>query len=131
MLELITRRPRVRYLDHQVTMATVTCRTRWVDYLLENDLFGLYTFYCYTRSILAIRACCPTRRVFSGTGLELLTCLPLSDTSTTGLPQPLERTVEWMSAQVAAAWYSPKYKQHADEQLSPFVQSLRLDVPIP
>ncbi|GFT84535.1 uncharacterized protein TNCV_3380431 [Trichonephila clavipes] len=31
---------------------------------------------------------CPTRRVFSGTGLELMTCLSLSDTLTTGLPQP-------------------------------------------
>ncbi|GFS75475.1 hypothetical protein TNCV_1640811 [Trichonephila clavipes] len=31
---------------------------------------------------------CPTRRVFSGTGLELMTCLPRSDTLTTGLPQP-------------------------------------------
>ncbi|GFY15847.1 transposable element Tcb2 transposase [Trichonephila clavipes] len=34
---------------------------------------------------------CPTRRVFSGTGLELMTCLPWSDTLTTGLPQ-LEQT---------------------------------------
>ncbi|GFW67763.1 cell growth-regulating nucleolar protein [Trichonephila clavipes] len=31
---------------------------------------------------------CPTRRVFSGTGLELMTYLPWSDTLTTGLPQP-------------------------------------------
>ncbi|GFT08447.1 uncharacterized protein TNCV_2324641 [Trichonephila clavipes] len=30
----------------------------------------------------------PTRRVFSGTGLELMTYLPWSDTLTTGLPQP-------------------------------------------
>ncbi|GFT40792.1 hypothetical protein TNCV_1583951 [Trichonephila clavipes] len=31
--------------------------------------------------------CCPTRLVFSGTGLELMTCLPRSHTLTTGLPQ--------------------------------------------
>ncbi|GFV71795.1 uncharacterized protein TNCV_778121 [Trichonephila clavipes] len=31
---------------------------------------------------------CPTRRVFSGTGLELMTYLPWLDTLTTGLPQP-------------------------------------------
>ncbi|GFX90744.1 uncharacterized protein TNCV_3165751 [Trichonephila clavipes] len=30
---------------------------------------------------------CPTRWVFSGTGFELMTCLPGSDTLTTGLPQ--------------------------------------------
>ncbi|GFV23465.1 uncharacterized protein TNCV_4781761 [Trichonephila clavipes] len=33
---------------------------------------------------------CPTRRVFSGTGIELMTCLPWLDTLTTGLPQPCE-----------------------------------------
>ncbi|GFX16216.1 uncharacterized protein TNCV_4704701 [Trichonephila clavipes] len=33
---------------------------------------------------------CPTRRVFSGTGIELMTCLPWLDTLTTGLPQPLK-----------------------------------------
>ncbi|GFY17425.1 uncharacterized protein TNCV_658381 [Trichonephila clavipes] len=31
---------------------------------------------------------CPTRRVFGGTGIELMTCLPWLDTLTTGLPQP-------------------------------------------
>ncbi|GFW12767.1 hypothetical protein TNCV_3884771 [Trichonephila clavipes] len=31
---------------------------------------------------------CPTRRVFSGTGIELMTCLPWLDTLITGLPQP-------------------------------------------
>ncbi|GFX43146.1 uncharacterized protein TNCV_2711901 [Trichonephila clavipes] len=31
---------------------------------------------------------CPTRRVFSGTGIELMTCLPWLDTLTTGLPHP-------------------------------------------
>ncbi|GFS98885.1 hypothetical protein TNCV_3528631 [Trichonephila clavipes] len=31
---------------------------------------------------------CPTRRILSGTGLELMTCLPWSDTLTSGLPQP-------------------------------------------
>ncbi|GFU24130.1 uncharacterized protein TNCV_2007211 [Trichonephila clavipes] len=31
---------------------------------------------------------CPTRRVFSGTGPELMACLPQSDTLTTGIPQP-------------------------------------------
>ncbi|GFW33087.1 uncharacterized protein TNCV_2110171 [Trichonephila clavipes] len=31
---------------------------------------------------------CPTGQVFSGTGLELMTCLPCSDTLTTGRPQP-------------------------------------------
>ncbi|GFU78958.1 hypothetical protein TNCV_307991 [Trichonephila clavipes] len=31
---------------------------------------------------------CPTRRVFSGTGLEFMTYLPWPDTLTTGLPQP-------------------------------------------
>ncbi|GFV87678.1 uncharacterized protein TNCV_779621 [Trichonephila clavipes] len=31
---------------------------------------------------------CPTRRVFSGTGIELMTCLPWLDTLTTELPQP-------------------------------------------
>ncbi|GFU35453.1 hypothetical protein TNCV_3641381 [Trichonephila clavipes] len=31
---------------------------------------------------------CPTRRIFSGTGLEVMTHLPWSDTLTTGLPQP-------------------------------------------
>ncbi|GFW05581.1 hypothetical protein TNCV_4983511 [Trichonephila clavipes] len=31
---------------------------------------------------------CPTRRVFSGTWIELMTCLPWLDTLTTGLPQP-------------------------------------------
>ncbi|GFW76575.1 uncharacterized protein TNCV_2681921 [Trichonephila clavipes] len=31
---------------------------------------------------------CPTRRVFSGTGIELMTCLSWLDTLTTGLPQP-------------------------------------------
>ncbi|GFX81121.1 uncharacterized protein TNCV_1911131 [Trichonephila clavipes] len=31
---------------------------------------------------------CPTRRVFSGTGIELMTRLPWLDTLTTGLPQP-------------------------------------------
>ncbi|GFT24252.1 uncharacterized protein TNCV_2064761 [Trichonephila clavipes] len=35
---------------------------------------------------------CPTRRVFSGTGIELMTCLPWLDTLTTGLPQPLWRS---------------------------------------
>ncbi|GFX40504.1 uncharacterized protein TNCV_2372881 [Trichonephila clavipes] len=35
---------------------------------------------------------CPTRRVFSGTGIELMTCLPWLDTLTTGLPQPLRQT---------------------------------------
>ncbi|GFV01709.1 hypothetical protein TNCV_2774051 [Trichonephila clavipes] len=33
---------------------------------------------------------CPTRRVFSGTGIELMTCLPWLDTLTTGLPQPCD-----------------------------------------
>ncbi|GFX83102.1 SCAN domain-containing protein 3 [Trichonephila clavipes] len=33
---------------------------------------------------------CPTRRVFSGTGFELMTYLPWSDTLTTGLPQPVQ-----------------------------------------
>ncbi|GFT92607.1 uncharacterized protein TNCV_1480941 [Trichonephila clavipes] len=33
---------------------------------------------------------CPTWRVFNGTRLELMTCLPLPDTFTTGLPQPRE-----------------------------------------
>ncbi|GFW07674.1 uncharacterized protein TNCV_3918071 [Trichonephila clavipes] len=32
---------------------------------------------------------CPTRRVLSGTGIELMTCLPWLDTLTTGLPQPV------------------------------------------
>ncbi|GFV71118.1 uncharacterized protein TNCV_4130021 [Trichonephila clavipes] len=32
---------------------------------------------------------CPTRRVFSGTGIEHMTCLPWLDALTTGLPQPL------------------------------------------
>ncbi|GFW57428.1 uncharacterized protein TNCV_543411 [Trichonephila clavipes] len=32
---------------------------------------------------------CPTRRVFSGTGIELMTCLPWLDTLTTGLPAAL------------------------------------------
>ncbi|GFV94042.1 uncharacterized protein TNCV_3356891 [Trichonephila clavipes] len=32
---------------------------------------------------------CPTRRVFSGTGIERMTCLPWLDALTTGLPQPL------------------------------------------
>ncbi|GFY33955.1 hypothetical protein TNCV_4596631 [Trichonephila clavipes] len=31
---------------------------------------------------------CPTRQVFSGTGLKLMTCQPWSYTLTTGLPQP-------------------------------------------
>ncbi|GFW97745.1 transposable element Tc3 transposase [Trichonephila clavipes] len=31
---------------------------------------------------------CPTRWVFGGTGIELMTCLPWLDTLTTGLPQP-------------------------------------------
>ncbi|GFT52845.1 hypothetical protein TNCV_1459701 [Trichonephila clavipes] len=31
---------------------------------------------------------CHIRRVLRGTGLELMRCLPLSDTLTTGLPQP-------------------------------------------
>ncbi|GFU26039.1 uncharacterized protein TNCV_5105181 [Trichonephila clavipes] len=39
----------------------------------------------------------PTRRVFSGTGLELMTCQPRSDTLTTRLPWPL--TVGWTSDQ--------------------------------
>ncbi|GFT13730.1 uncharacterized protein TNCV_3831861 [Trichonephila clavipes] len=33
----------------------------------------------------------PTRRAFSGTGIELMTCLPWLDTLTTGLPQPRRR----------------------------------------
>ncbi|GFY18507.1 uncharacterized protein TNCV_2397341 [Trichonephila clavipes] len=33
---------------------------------------------------------CPTQRVFSDTGLELMTCLPRSDTLTPGLPQHQE-----------------------------------------
>ncbi|GFT51636.1 uncharacterized protein TNCV_2632961 [Trichonephila clavipes] len=37
---------------------------------------------------------CPTRRVFSGTGIELMTCLPWLDTLTTGLPQPEVRQEE-------------------------------------
>ncbi|GFW77584.1 uncharacterized protein TNCV_2499761 [Trichonephila clavipes] len=37
---------------------------------------------------------CATRRVFSGTGLELMTYLPWSDTLTTGLPQPSFNTEE-------------------------------------
>ncbi|GBN66297.1 hypothetical protein AVEN_161905-1 [Araneus ventricosus] len=32
----------------------------------------------------------------------------------------------WLSSHVAASRGPPKYKQHADEQLSPFVLSLRL-----
>ncbi|GFX94054.1 hypothetical protein TNCV_3414161 [Trichonephila clavipes] len=32
---------------------------------------------------------CPTRWVFSGTGHELMSCLPCSDNLTTGLPKPL------------------------------------------
>ncbi|GFV99299.1 uncharacterized protein TNCV_1512711 [Trichonephila clavipes] len=35
---------------------------------------------------------CPTRRVFSGTGIELMTCLPWLDTLTTRLPQPCHRS---------------------------------------
>ncbi|GFU09073.1 uncharacterized protein TNCV_1319301 [Trichonephila clavipes] len=34
---------------------------------------------------------CPTRWVFNGTGIELMTCLPWLDTLTTGLPQPYSR----------------------------------------
>ncbi|GFW92978.1 hypothetical protein TNCV_3759661 [Trichonephila clavipes] len=34
---------------------------------------------------------CPKRQVFSGTGLEVKTCLQRSDTLTTGLKQPLKR----------------------------------------
>ncbi|GFW91106.1 integrase catalytic domain-containing protein [Trichonephila clavipes] len=37
---------------------------------------------------------CPTRRVFSGTGIELMTCLPWLDTLTTGLPQPFQYDAE-------------------------------------
>ncbi|GFX30289.1 uncharacterized protein TNCV_1963961 [Trichonephila clavipes] len=36
---------------------------------------------------------CPTRRVFSGTGFELMTCLPRLDTLTTGLPQPRRKPI--------------------------------------
>ncbi|GBM83026.1 hypothetical protein AVEN_238779-1 [Araneus ventricosus] len=43
----------------------------------------------------------------------------------------LEHAVEWLSSHAAASRGPPKYKQHADEQLSPFVLSLRLDTPIP
>ncbi|GBM13575.1 hypothetical protein AVEN_266916-1 [Araneus ventricosus] len=43
----------------------------------------------------------------------------------------LEHAVEWLSSHVAASRGPPKYKQHADEQLSPFVLSLRLDTPVP
>ncbi|GFU31819.1 uncharacterized protein TNCV_1176801 [Trichonephila clavipes] len=48
---------------------------------------------------------CPTRRVFSGTGIELMTCLPWLDTLTTGLPQPLNNATlyskeeNWRNAQ--------------------------------
>ncbi|GBM72158.1 hypothetical protein AVEN_82119-1 [Araneus ventricosus] len=38
----------------------------------------------------------------------------------------LEHAVEWLSSHVEASRGPPKYKQHADEQLSPFVLSLRL-----
>ncbi|GFT78698.1 uncharacterized protein TNCV_1994321 [Trichonephila clavipes] len=40
---------------------------------------------------------CPTRRVFSGTGIELMTCLPWLDTLTTGLPQPQVELVKGIS----------------------------------
>ncbi|GFW49253.1 uncharacterized protein TNCV_3057631 [Trichonephila clavipes] len=43
----------------------------------------------------------------------------------------LEHAVEWMLSHVAALWAPPRYKQHADEQLSPFVLSLCLDTPVP
>ncbi|GFX87999.1 hypothetical protein TNCV_4374631 [Trichonephila clavipes] len=43
----------------------------------------------------------------------------------------LERDMEWMSAHVASSWCPLKNKQHAHEQLSPVVPSLRLDTPIP
>ncbi|GFV83109.1 uncharacterized protein TNCV_2802351 [Trichonephila clavipes] len=38
---------------------------------------------------------CPTQRVFSGTGIELMTCLPWLDTLTTGLPQPHLQVEVW------------------------------------
>ncbi|GFV51527.1 uncharacterized protein TNCV_2908301 [Trichonephila clavipes] len=42
---------------------------------------------------------CPTRRVFSGTGIELMTCLSWSDTLTTGLPQPdVEKGITYPSS---------------------------------
>ncbi|GFU23395.1 hypothetical protein TNCV_2369301 [Trichonephila clavipes] len=40
----------------------------------------------------------------------------------------LESPVEWMRANVEAAGYPQKYKQPADEQLSPFVLSQLLEV---
>ncbi|GFS68357.1 uncharacterized protein TNCV_3000421 [Trichonephila clavipes] len=44
---------------------------------------------------------CPTRRVFSGTGIELMTCLPWLDTLTTGLPQPLESSQNTILRQIS------------------------------
>ncbi|GFV79008.1 uncharacterized protein TNCV_4347671 [Trichonephila clavipes] len=35
---------------------------------------------------------CPTRRDFSGTGIELMTCLSWLDTLTTGLPHPPKKS---------------------------------------
>ncbi|GFU34818.1 uncharacterized protein TNCV_2320111 [Trichonephila clavipes] len=43
----------------------------------------------------------------------------------------LERVVEWLSSHVAAPRGPPKYKQHAEEQQSPFMLSLSLDTPGP
>ncbi|GFW40885.1 hypothetical protein TNCV_4369331 [Trichonephila clavipes] len=57
---------------------------------------------------------CPTRRVFRGSGLEILTCLPLSDTLTTGLPQP------------QSVAKSPSVAEQADERIKK--QNSRSDI---
>ncbi|GFT24715.1 hypothetical protein TNCV_2856441 [Trichonephila clavipes] len=57
-----------------MVMTDDTCGTPLLGRTFQLDRFNVHR--------------CPTRRVFSGTGIELMTCLPWLDTLTTGLPQP-------------------------------------------
>ncbi|GFV33679.1 uncharacterized protein TNCV_4567941 [Trichonephila clavipes] len=58
---------------------------------------------------------CPTRRVFSGTGIELMTCLPWLDTLTTGLPQlPIKFEGQSNEQQII---YAARLKKQGDNRI--------------
>ncbi|GFX35400.1 uncharacterized protein TNCV_102071 [Trichonephila clavipes] len=56
---------------------------------------------------------CPTRQVFSGTGIELMTCLPCLDTLTTGLPQPSiinRKSISGLVVKITDSWQQCRFQ---------------------
>ncbi|GFS66775.1 uncharacterized protein TNCV_229961 [Trichonephila clavipes] len=72
---------------------------------------------------------CPTRRVFSGTGIELMTCLPWLDTLTTGLPQPWDHLGRRVEHPTSLNELEAKLQQIWNEMSQDIIQILYASMP--